>query len=408
MRRTRLALLRLRGVVARAVVRAAMRLVPPARLALVAGLPDAEENSLVTALALADRFAGRVVLVAADPAVARELLATVARVLEVEHLVEHVDVVAKQDPRTPWLFVRATWVCYTHGLFDSPQPVGKRVHVNLWHGTGPKWNANANQSVRIGADVLAAYGEVWGAQVALALHQPPETAVVPGNARQDVLLAARDRSRLAALGLDPARPTVLWMPTFRRSHRAGRTGLAEGAPLSRASLARDLGGLAEARGVQLVVKAHRHDDDDLASLGVRVLTTEDLTAAGTTLHEVMGLADAVVSDYSSAWVDFLVTSRSVALLCPDLDRYEAERGLNFPGLRDVAGGLLLADEGAAGDFFAAVAAGEVFRPDELTAVRERLGVTGISGARASAMIDALRTLAIDRHDSALGLAAAAT
>src|SRR5690606_1237228 len=119
MSRVRLTALRVRGVLARALARTAMRLVPPAPLALVAGLPDTEENSLVTALALARRFRGRIVLVAREPAAARAALARTARVLGVDH-VDRVEVRAKRDPTTPWLFVRATWVAYTHGLFDSP------------------------------------------------------------------------------------------------------------------------------------------------------------------------------------------------------------------------------------------------------------------------------------------------
>ena len=403
MSRVRLTALRVRGVLARALARTAMRLVPPAPLALVAGLPDTEENSLVTALALARRFRGRIVLVAREPAAARAALARTARVLGVDH-VDRVEVRAKRDPTTPWLFVRATWVAYTHGLFDSPRPVGRRVHVNLWHGTGPKWNANANQSVRIGADVLAAAGPVWGAEVVRALRQPRGTVVVPGNPRQDVVVGARDRTRLAALGLDPDRPLVLWLPTFRRSATAGRTGLSEGVPLTQDPLARRLARVAAEHGVQLVLKAHRHDDDDLGALGVRVLTEEEIAAAGTTLHELMGLADGVVSDYSSAWVDFLVTGRSVALLCPDLERYEAERGLNRPGLREVAGELLL-DEPGARELFATVARGEVFRARHLGEVRSRLGIGAGGGSRTAALLDALARLAGERHGSSLGLAA---
>lgn len=400
----RLAFLRLRGVLVRALARLAMRLVPPAPLALVAGLPDAEENSLVTALALAGRFRGEVALVVADPAEASALLARVARLLDAPALAERVRLRPKSDPRTAWAFVRARWVLYTHGLYDSPRPVGRRVHVNLWHGTGPKWNVNARQSQRIGADVLAAYGEVWGRQVALALRMPPGTRVVPGNPRQDVLLSPGPRSALAALGLDPGRPLLLWLPTFRRSARAARFGLAEGEPLGgrEDAVLRRLFAECRELGVQLVLKTHRHDDDDYSRLGVRRLTTEDLTAAGLTLHQLLGHADGVLSDYSSAWVDFLVTGRSVALHCPDLERYERERGLNAPPLREVAGGLLLDEDGAA-ELARDLAAGCVFRPAALAAAREALGVEVRPGPRAAAMLDSLLALARERHGEDLGL-----
>jgi len=409
--RLRLVALRVRGVLARALARAWMAAVPPHAQALVAGLPDTEENSLVTALALARRSRGEVLLVAHEPAVARAALDRVARVLDGPHGEEHaaaaarVVVVPKRGRGTFGAFVRSRLVLYTHGLFDSPRPVRGRLHVNLWHGSGPKWNGNANQSQRIGADVLAANNVPWGREVARALSMPSGTRIVPGNAREDVMLAARDRSALARLGLDPARPVLLWMPTFRTSGRAGRVGLREGEPL---------GGLGDpvldalvaacaGTGVQLVLKTHRHDDDDYVRLGVPSLTTEDVLAAGLTLYELLGLADGLVSDYSSVWVDFLATGRPVALHCPDLESYERARGLNEPPLREVAGGLFLEDPAGAEELAGALAAGSAFRPAALAATLERLGVRVGGGSRADAMLDAVRQTALERLGTDLGI-----
>lgn len=406
----RLGALRVRGVLARGLARLAMRLVPPAPLALVAGLPDAEENSLVTALALARRFRGRTVLVARDPELARELIGRTARQLGQESFAERVEVRAKSHPRTPLDLVRASWVFYTHGLFDSPRPAGRRLHVNLWHGTGPKWNANANQSVRIGADALAAFGPVWGAEVARALAMPSGSRLVTGNPRQDVMLAAdaSSRERLAALGLDPARPVVLWMPTFRRSASAGRVGLREGEPFGEILdpvLAVLVSACAE-RGVQLVLKTHRHDDDDYAALGVRALSTEEVLAAGLSLYELVGLADALVSDYSSVWVDFLATGRSVALRCPDLESYERERGLNRPGLRELASGIFLESEADVLELLEDLGQGRTFRAIALAQLCEALGVGPLDPggpSRADVMLEELAALARERFGSTLGI-----
>lgn len=433
MARLRLFALRARALVARAGARTVMRFVPPRAQALVAGLPDSEENSLVTAIALARRFRGRVLLVANDPPAARTQLERVAALLDGPGATPSADggpstapsadggpgrsaregagavvVVPKRGLATYREFLRSAVVAYTHGLYDSPRPVGRRLHVNLWHGTGPKWNANARQSQRIGADVLAANNEPWGREVARALAMPPGTRIVAGNAREDVMLAAGRATRdpRAALGLDPDRPLVLWMPTFRASARAGRVGLREGQPLGVGSdpVLDRLVADATAAGVQLVLKTHRHDDDDYAARGVRVLTTEDVLAAGLTLYQLVGLADAIVSDYSSVWVDFLATGRSVALHCPDLAVYERERGLNDPPLREVAGGLFLTTPDDASELVTDVAAGRVFRAGSLTGVREALGMPDLGGgSRADAMIDDLATIARARWGTDLGL-----
>ena len=421
--RARLVALRVRAVLARALAHAVMRVLPPHAQSLVAGLPDSEENSLVTAIALARRTRGRVLLVANDPAHAREQLDRVAEVLDAaspearqsavvggrtaREAADVVVVVPKKGVATFLEFLRSAVVAYTHGLYDSPRPAGRRLHVNLWHGSGPKWNANAKQSVRVGADLLAANNEPWGRETARALAMPPGTRILPGNPRQDVMLAAATaprattREALARLGLDPDAPVLLWMPTFRTSARAGRVGLREGQPFGEMSdpVLEAIAARCSATGVQLVLKTHRHDDDDYTRLGAHVLTTEDVLDAGLTLYELIGLADAMLSDYSSVWVDFLATGRTVALHCPDLAEYERERGLNAPPLREVAGGLLLTSPDDAVELVADVAARRVFRSGELAATRSALGVTlpGPGGRTlADALLDELAALATER------------
>lgn len=387
-----------RRAVAVPVERLFMRLAPPQRFALVAGLPDTEENSLATAAVLAQRYAGEVVLVAADLALAREQLDRVAALLDVD--ATRVRVVPKKSAFS--LFIRAEVVFYTHGLYDSPAPVGRRLHVNLWHGTGPKWNANANFAQRIGAQAHAASSPLWGLEAVRALSLGPATRIVAGNPRQDVVAAARDRTRLAALGVDPARPVVVWLPTFRSSATAGHVGLREGDPLT-AEAGRAFADAATRHGVQLVAKPHRLDSELFESLGVTVLTDEQIRAAGATLHEVLGLADGMLSDYSSGWVDVLDRDISIALYAPDIDTYRTARGLNLPDLAVAADGLLITAADA-DSFFAAVAAGTVWHAAELHRTRGRIELIDVAaGARTATMLDELAALATELFGDDLGL-----
>ncbi|SHG22341.1 CDP-Glycerol:Poly(glycerophosphate) glycerophosphotransferase [Jatrophihabitans endophyticus] len=403
-RRPSLGVLRksVRRAVAVPVARGLMRVTRPRRLALVAGLPDTEENSLVTAVALADRYPGAVVLVANDPARARVALDRVAAL--VGRPADRVRVVPKRGLATFRTFVRAELVCYTHGLYDSPRPVGRRLHVNLWHGTGPKWNANANFAQRIGAQAHSASSPLWGHEAIRALSLGADTRLVAGNPRQDVVAAARDRGRLAGLGLDPARPLVVWLPTFRSSRSAGLVGLHEGEPLTAAAGAA-FAAAATRHGVQLVAKPHRLDSELFTSLGVRVLTDDDVDRAGMTLYELLGQAAGLLSDYSSGWLDLLDRDISIGLYVPDLETYRRERGLNRPDLGVAAGGLLL-DAGDADDFFADVATGRVWHAAGRRACAERIELIDVApGRRADRMLAELAQLAVDLFGDDLGLPA---
>lgn len=398
--------LRLRRTLATSGFRTAMRVLPPAPLTLVAGLPDREENSLVTALRVRQRSDGRVVLVAADPAAARAALEQVAAALGAGSTeTDRVEIVPKADPRTALLFLRAGLVFYTHGLYDSPRPAGRRLHVNLWHGTGPKWTANAVFTQRVGAQAHVAAASAWGAQTALSLGMRG-AVLVTGNPRQDLLGTVppgRAAEATAALGLDPGVPFVLWLPTFRSSARAGAAvGLEEGQRLADDALAARLAALAREHGAQLVVKPHRLDADRYAATGAHVVDDGDLERAGLTLTQFAGLAAGMLSDYSSAWVDYLPTGRPVALYCPDLDRYVADRGFNQPPLDRVAAGLLLHTTEDAAEFFAAAASNRGFRePARARLVRE-IGAD-VGPDKGQRLLDDVRRLGLARFGSAFGI-----
>ena len=179
--RLRLAKSIIRRALSVPITRLLMALTPPRRHALVGGLPDTEENSLTTAVGLTRRYVGRVLLVANDLDRTRQQLQRVAALLGAPAAATKITVIPKAGWRTYWTFVTAELVCYTHGLYDSPRPGRRRIHVNLWHGTGPKWNANANFAQRIGAQAHSASSPLWGVEAIRALSMRPETPWSPAT-----------------------------------------------------------------------------------------------------------------------------------------------------------------------------------------------------------------------------------
>jgi CDP-glycerol glycerophosphotransferase (TagB/SpsB family) len=49
---------------------------------------------------------------------------------------------------------------------------------------------------------------------------------------------------------------------------------------------------------------------------------DDLAAAGVTLSSLLAASTGLVTDYSSVWVDYLLTDRPIAFLVPDRDTYD--------------------------------------------------------------------------------------
>jgi CDP-Glycerol:Poly(glycerophosphate) glycerophosphotransferase len=390
---------RLRRRVRRATVarlaRTAMRVRRPERLAVVYGAPDYEENSLVTALRLTELYPGRTILVCRDPVRTGRYLDIAAAVIggDPAGVMLH--------PLRKWRLLdtigRAELLFYTHGLFASPPALGSRLHINLWHGTGPKSSANRNFPSRFQADALSSASPVWGAATARSLGTVEPVTVLPGNARADLLVqTSRARERL---GWEADEAVVLWLPTYRRSTDVSVGTLREGVPLLKQGI-KLLRESAARNGVRLIVKPHSFDAERLEALGAELLRTDDLWARGVTLGETLAASDAVISDYSSAWVDAMAAGVPVGLYCPDLDAYDHDRGFNPPPMWECAAGLFLQTPADLDEFFGSVSS-RGFRPRYQKASADVLGL--VPGPRSAAMLQQVGMLGLRRRGDDFGL-----
>ncbi len=289
---------------------------PQSRSMVVSAFPQTEGNGVEVARALLRRYDGKVVWLHEGP-LPQEVVALVR---------DGLVVVAKAGPRGLLAYLRAEAVFFTHGLYGSP-PCRRKPVVNVWHGDGPK---DIRPARAVGARIASTYfvgsSRTFSAFQADALGVPPERLLLTGNPRTDQLWAPAQTSALARLGI--VGDFVVWMPTFRHARavgavrtRAGRDGRAgDGCADDLAPLLSEL----NARRIQLVVKPHPMDADRRRGSGTVTVTDEDLARAGVTLYGLLGKSRALVTDYSSVWVDYLLLDRPIAFLVPDRDRYDRE------------------------------------------------------------------------------------
>ena len=52
------------------------------------------------------------------------------------------------------------------------------------------------------------------------------------------------------------------------------------------------------------------------------------------INRLLGQADALISDYSSAAVDFMLLDRPIAFMLEDVEEYERSRGFVFENIRE--------------------------------------------------------------------------
>lgn len=338
---------------ARRVVWLLLRLLPPRRHAVVHGWPDSEANAVEVVRALRRRYRGTIYWLLDDlayrgPAFAAQELSDTSRICRVP----------KGSVRGVWLCLTAELTFFTHGLYTAVRPPCNRLVVNLWHGDGPK---STRDTHLVRSSVVVSGAQLWGDYKATLFKLPTSSLAVVGNPRIDQFAEPLDAEALGALGLDPDRGRVLWMPTYRQASGPKSRSWSDGCNLSDrdgvGELLRETARAAERSGLQLLIKPHPLDVDRYADLDVLVVRDEDLNAARVSLYQLLGGCDGLISDVSSVWVDFLVLDRPIAFYIPDLEELKNGRGLNVEDLEALLPGPRLVDTVEASAFLTAVASG---------------------------------------------------
>lgn len=286
-------------------------LVPTDRRIVLTSHPDFEDN-IVALLRSGHARKHEIIVLAGDRDAARER----ARALGLQVLV-----VRRNSLAGAWAFARSSVCVSTHGLFGSrARPRGKR-HLGLWHGEYIKAVGRvAGEPTHI-FDRMAVSGELSRLVRSAETGLDPQRIDVIGVPRTDLMRAATPASR----------PIVIWAPTYRSSSVGARRrdGDAEVFHAFVRAAMDQLGPVLDRRDAELWMRLHPSSADELTIDVPRVVTADDqfLAARGLTLYGALGLSRALVTDYSSTWVDYLHLDRPVIGAAPDLAVYRADRGL---------------------------------------------------------------------------------
>lgn len=218
-----------------------------------------------------------------------------------------------------------------------------QTRVQLWHGAGFKTRVNfvrCEKRYEYMTVVSEVYSEVHQDIFGLRADQ----MLVTGCAKEDWLFHPV-RGWQEKLGIPKVQKYIFWMPTFRTA-RTGLENLNEydlegqtGFPIVRTyEELFQLDGLLQSLNMVLVIKLHPFQDRKricrVDMENIVVLDNEQLADLDIQINQLLGDADALISDYSSAAVDYLVLDRPMGFTLDDVEEYAESRGFVFPNIRD--------------------------------------------------------------------------
>lgn len=218
-----------------------------------------------------------------------------------------------------------------------------QIRVQLWHGCGFKTRVNfircekRYEYTTVISDLYSKiHQEIYGLR--------EDQMLVTGYAKEDWLFSpVTDFTEV--LSLPKAMKYIFWLPTFRMAKKElaalneyeldNQTGIPI---IDTFDKCRILDKLLQEKKIVLVIKLHPFQDRSKISAvnctNIVLLDNDELFQRDIQINRLLGCADALISDYSSAAVDYMVLDRPIAFTLDDVDEYESSRGFVFENIRD--------------------------------------------------------------------------
>lgn len=304
---------------------------------------------------------------------------------EIPGLPENVDTFYLNAGNFRDLWKRLRVLYGTRYIFDSNSYIKKRrkgqVRIHLGHGMLIKVTPDYHNAEEIGQlDGYVVTGDFWKQILPdkigieqnklLALGYPREDVLAP-RVPDGVLSESRHRGRSGRF--------IFWLPTYRQHKKHVEDGLKPRFPYGMPAVEtrEELRALDYAmKEAGMILYFRPHPVQELAFIKqeklehIKIADDDFLREKGVTLYEWMAEADALITDYSSVYYDFLLTTRPIGLTMVDREEYFRKYDCAFDNVAQYIKGCYIESSEDLLAFIETVAAGENPWQSELAAQRE--------------------------------------
>jgi CDP-glycerol glycerophosphotransferase (TagB/SpsB family) len=307
---------------------AVVRLIVPASSRQIGFIssPDITDNSLalfekIVTAGRAQSF--RLVWLVADVRASREALQRDFS----QTALQNVWVLRRNSLGGVWAFLRCSSIFSTHGIYWFAHHGFHQTIFNLWHGMPIKTIGALDGKLPSDLSLThytVATSEFFADLMAQSFYLPRERVLLTGLPRNEWLFQQEERYALLKEG---RAHLVLWLPTFRTSHRGEirRDSDQSASDLLSAETLAALNAALDGAQSLLVIKLHAMDikntQDWPSYRNIRVFTDERFRAAGLNLYKLLACSDALVTDFSSCAIDYLLLQKPIGLYSPDRSEY---------------------------------------------------------------------------------------
>lgn len=170
-------------------------------------------------------------------------------------------------------------------------------------------------------------------------NAPTQELVVGNQPKLDLMF--ENNVDLSKLGIhNNYDKIILWMPTFRKADNSDRNDSDRdyefGIPLIDSQNVEQLNQLLKDKNILLMIKLHPHQELSVIKLkeneNIKIFTHKDILKSKLDLYKIISKADALLTDYSSVSIDYLLLDRPIGYSLDDIEDYNI--GFAFENVMD--------------------------------------------------------------------------
>lgn len=274
-----------------------------------------------------------------------------------------------------WWYLKAGHVFYAFGRIPI-HPSKKQYVVQMWHGT--PFKAPDQHQLRT-APKKSYYtsmliSSLYFKDIIEKAHGiEDENIAVCGQPRTDVMFKACNKYQ----ELEGYSKVVIWMPTFRKSSILGYSDVKKQKsviPIFDIEDYQELNATLNKKKILLIVKLHPLEDvEEFKSMNLSnlmLLSHEEFMQRKWDLYKLMAQCDALITDYSSVFYDFMLLNRPLAFTIDDYNDYKEGRGFAVDNPDYLTPGYKITNKSQFRNFINDIADGKDIFKDERNKINE--------------------------------------
>ena len=224
-------------------------------------------------------------------------------------------------------FMKAKYSFYCFGKYPI-KPSKNQMVVNLWHGTPLKKIGNLEKGLeKIDYNfftLVVASSPLYKPIMAKIFGCNEDQVVITGNPRNDELFIENKETDVSIRG--GADKVILWLPTYREYNEEYVVSILKKSQLE------SLNERLKKDNCKMIIKLHPLQTASVKAdqySNIEFATQKDLNKKGISVYALLRSADALITDYSSVYFDYMLLNRPIAFTVDDIEEYRKKRGFVF-------------------------------------------------------------------------------